>query len=61
MTSKITEFDVVEAGADALRQRLQSGKKLRPWSDLPNSVKKKWREYATVVLVAAGQLDKITA
>lgn len=43
----------IDAGAEALRQRLQGGKTLRPWPQIPNSSKKKWREYATVVLAAA--------
>lgn len=43
----------IDAGAEALRQRLQAGKTLRPWPQIPNSSKKKWREYATVVLAAA--------
>jgi hypothetical protein len=43
----------IDAGAEALRQRLQGGKKLKPWPQLPNSVKRKWRDYAAVVLCAA--------
>jgi hypothetical protein len=43
----------MDAGGDALRQRLQGGKRLRPWGELPDSVKRKWREYATHVLEAA--------
>ena len=43
----------IDAGAEALRQRLQSGKVLRPWSKLPNSAKRKWQDYAAVVLCAA--------
>lgn len=43
----------IDRGAEALRQRLQGGKVLRPWAELPNGTKRKWREYATVVLMAA--------
>jgi hypothetical protein len=44
----------IDAGAEALRERLQ-GKKitLRPWRQIPNSSKRKWRDYAAVVLRAA--------
>lgn len=43
----------IDAGAEALRQRLQGGKSLTSWAVLPNSRKKKWRDYASVVLIAA--------
>lgn len=43
----------IDAGAAALRQRLQGGKKIRPWQELPNGPKRKWRDYAAVVLCAA--------
>ena len=44
----------IDAGADALRERLQGGakQKLRPWREIPNSSKRKWRDYAAVVLCA---------
>jgi hypothetical protein len=48
----ITDAEI-DAGAAALRKRLQGGKKLRPWLYLPTSVKRKWRDYATCVLTAA--------
>lgn len=43
----------IDAGAEALRQRMQGGKRLNPWQDLPNSTRQKWRDYATIVLYAA--------
>ena len=43
----------IDAGAEALRQRQMSGKITRPWSALPNSDKRKWREHAEAVLRAA--------
>ncbi len=43
----------VDAGAEALRQKEQGGRRLRAWDDLPNSDKKKWRDKATLVLLAA--------
>lgn len=43
----------IDAGAEALRQRMQGGKQLREWTALPNSAKRKWREYSTIVLKAA--------
>lgn len=45
--------DEIDAGADALRQHDQGGKKLRLWDDLPNSAKRKWRERVSVVFLAA--------
>jgi hypothetical protein len=45
--------EMIDAGAEALRGRLQGGKMLRDWRQLPNSSKKKWRDYAAVVLTAA--------
>ena len=45
--------EMVDAGAKALRERMQGGKKLVDWERLPNSTKKKWREYSTLVLAAA--------
>jgi hypothetical protein len=46
----------IDKGAEALRQRLQGGKSIMPWIVLPNSRKKKWRDYAAVVLCAALEL-----
>lgn len=43
----------VDAGAKWLRETQQAGKRLVPWEDLPNSTKKKWREYARGVVNAA--------
>ena len=43
----------IDAGAEALRQRMQGGKRLLPWQEIPNSTKMKWRDYAVVVLTAA--------
>jgi hypothetical protein len=45
--------DQIDAGAKALRELQQAGKRLNEWSTLPNSTKKKWREYSSVVLKAA--------
>lgn len=52
MTATPTQLQI-DAGAEALRQRQMSGKITRPWSALPNSDKRKWREYAEAVLRAA--------
>lgn len=43
----------IDAGAEALRQHEQGGRILRPWADLPNSDKKKWRLKAQLVLRSA--------
>jgi hypothetical protein len=48
--------EMVDAGGEALRQRMQGGKNIRAWDNLPNSAKKKWREYSALVLHAAGIL-----
>jgi len=48
-------FSEIDRGARALRDRLQGGKILTDWDDLPNSRKKKWRDYAACVLCAAFQ------
>lgn len=45
----------IDAGADALRQRQMASRITRPWTDLPNSDKRKWREHAEAVLRAAAQ------
>jgi hypothetical protein len=44
----------IDAGADALRRRLMSGRALRDWDDLPNPTKRTWRDHAVTVLDAAG-------
>src|SRR5271156_4737398 len=46
-------LDMIDLGAEALRQRMQGGKQIRPWGTLTNSSKRKWRDYARVVLCAA--------
>ena len=43
----------IDAGAEALRRRMQGGKRLTEWDQLPNSTKNKWREYARIVCDAA--------
>lgn len=43
----------IDAGAEALRQHEQGGRILRPWADLPNCDKKKWRIKAQTVLRSA--------
>lgn len=48
----------IDAGAAALRERMQSGRITRPWDALPKSDKRKWRDYAAVVLTAARALQR---
>lgn len=43
----------IDAGAEALRQHEQGGRKLNFWVTLPNSTKRKWRDKAMAVLNAA--------
>lgn len=43
----------LDAGAAILRARQTKGKITRPWDELPNSTKKKWRDHAWAVLLAA--------
>lgn len=43
----------IDAGAEALRQLEQGGKRLTDWDALPNATKKKWRGKAATVLLAA--------
>lgn len=43
----------IDAGAQALRERMQSRKKLNDWHSLPKSTKRKWLEHAACVLTAA--------
>ena len=45
--------DEIDRGAEALRQLEQGGRLLRPWGDLPNSDRKKWRVKAEAVIRAA--------
>lgn len=49
----IVPDEEIDAGAQALRGRLQSGKRLNDWETLPNSTKRKWRDHAACVLTAA--------
>lgn len=50
--SGISDIEI-DAGAKALRERMQAGKNLNAWETLPNSVKKKWRGHSACVLAAA--------
>jgi hypothetical protein len=45
--------DEIDAGARALRERMQAGRITRPWAELPKWDKRKWRAHAAVVLCAA--------
>ena len=45
--------DEIDRGAEALRQLEQGGRLLRPWDQLPNSDRKKWRTKAEAVIRAA--------
>jgi hypothetical protein len=56
----VTENEI-EAGAQALRYRQQSGKRLNDWCTLPNSAKRKWRDHAACVLEAAAAARIIKA
>ena len=49
----------IDAGAQALRDLLQGGKRLTEWSQLPNSRKRKWLDYAACVLTAAASAREI--
>jgi hypothetical protein len=49
----------IDAGAQALRNRLQGGKKLTPWHEVPYSRKRKWLDYAACVLTAAASAKQI--
>lgn len=46
----------IDAGAKALRERQQSGKRLNVWETLPNSAKRKWWDHAACVLTAANSV-----
>jgi hypothetical protein len=46
----------IDAGAEALRQHEQGGKRLNSWSLLPNSIKRKWRDKAITVLNAVSKV-----
>lgn len=43
----------IDAGAAVLRERQMAGRITQPWSNIPNSAKRKWREHAEAVLRAA--------
>jgi hypothetical protein len=49
----------IDAGAQALRNRMQGGKKLNEWSVLSNGSKRKWRDHAACVLTAAASAREI--
>jgi hypothetical protein len=49
----IVPVNEIDAGAQALRHRLQGGKLLTDWEKLPQSRKRKWLDYAACVLTAA--------
>jgi len=46
---------MIDAGAQALRERQQGGKVLNPWSVVTKRNKEKWWGYAHAVLIAAQQ------
>jgi hypothetical protein len=48
----------IDAGAEALRQRMQGGKQLKQWALLPKSTQNKWREYAQIVIDASYNEEK---
>lgn len=60
MLTYVSEEEI-DAGAQALRNRLQAGKRLNEWHTLPNSTKRKWRDYAACVLTAAVSARHIKA
>lgn len=49
---------MIDAGAEALRQAQQGGKRLTPWPETPADTKHKWRLYAACVLNAAEEVVK---
>ncbi len=55
MMSSVPDEEI-DAGAQALRSRLQSGKRLNDWKTLPSSTKRKWRDHASCVLSAAASV-----
>ena len=55
----IVSPEEIDAGGQALRDRLQGGKKLTEWSKLPYSRKRKWHDYAACVLTAAASVKQI--
>jgi hypothetical protein len=57
ITQAMNDREKIEAGAGALRQHMQGGKQLAPWLLVPIGRKKKWRECARIVLVAAKAID----
>ena len=56
MTVPLNEID---AGAQALRDRLRGGRQLTDWEKLPHSRKKKWLDYAACVLTAAASAKEV--
>ena len=52
---------MIDAGAKALRQKMQGSKRLNIWESLPNATKNKWRESSRVVLEASDPCDKLQA
>lgn len=58
MSEPVTKYEI-EAGARALRERMQAGRITRAWPDLPNSDKRKWREHAACVLRAARRVTMV--
>jgi hypothetical protein len=51
---KITE-QMIDAGAQYLRETQQAGKRLTPWADTLKATKKKWLALSEGVLQAAGR------
>ncbi len=49
----------IDAGGKALRDRMQGGKRLTEWDQLPYSRKRKWLDYASCVLTAAAAAHEI--
>lgn len=45
--------EMVDAGAQALRLKMQGHKRLNPWCSVSNSAKAKWRILSSLVLRAA--------
>jgi len=48
---------MIDAGAEALRERQQAGRITRDWTALPNGDKRRWREHSAAVLKAAAASD----
>jgi len=47
----------IDAAAKYLRETLQAGKRLTPWTETPNATKKKWIALAAGALAAADTKD----